>query len=215
VDACAVAMAKLGDRSMVRIFKFALLRKDADARKQASYYIGEIGEKSAIADVRSLLGHWNKEVRAEAAVALGKLGDREAVKVIKGMLKDKDAIVRLSACDALGLIGDTTAHAALMDVYENDDNGLVRLHAVESLMRLGDCSCVNFLLKSLDSYDSDAQAKATKIAAEYGTLELLGELEKLYTEERNQLRVINMAGAMIRIIDRRTTIKEFGKGEKK
>jgi HEAT repeat protein len=202
VDSSLIALAKLGDKSKIRVFTFALLRKDREARRQACYYLGELKEKSAVNNLRQLLKTWDKDIRAEAALALGKIGDKKSIPYVSKLLDDKESVVRMNACESLGMLGDKNFIPDIKKLLK-DENGFVRLHACEALMRLEDFSGEDFLLRSLVSTDFDAKLESIQILAEFGKYNLLDKLEEIYSKEDNELLKLHIANTIVRIFDRK------------
>ncbi|OQA19350.1 MAG: Serine/threonine-protein kinase C [bacterium ADurb.Bin363] len=75
--------------------------------------------------------------RRKAASFLCNFGDERAVEPLIKALKDKDSQVRSHAAWSLGKLGDTKSTEALLELYENDEDGAVKRSAREALKELG------------------------------------------------------------------------------
>ena len=220
VDKSLISLAKLGDRSGVGVFISGLDSSEPSIRVQACKALGEVREEIVVQKLKRLLKYWNKDVRAEACIALGKINDKESTKDISDLLNDKDAGVRMAVYESLSIIGDKEFIPQIKEGLK-DANGLVRLSACESLMRLDDFSGEDFLLYTLKTADTDidARLKAVRILADFGRDNAVDGLTQLFDEEKDEIIKLNICGAVVRILDRKSLLdreqKNKAKEEKK
>ncbi|PIV53046.1 MAG: hypothetical protein COY53_09380 [Elusimicrobia bacterium CG_4_10_14_0_8_um_filter_37_32] len=207
VDKSLISLAKLGDRSGVGVFISGLDSSDPSIRVQSCKALGEVREEIVVQKLKRLLKYWNKDVRAEACIALGKINDKESTKDIADLLNDKDAEVRMAVYESLSRIGDKEFIPQIKEGLK-DENGLVRLLACESLMRLEDFSGEDFLLYTLKTSDTDTDArlKAIRILADFGRDNAVDGLAKLFEEEKDEIIKLNICGAIVRILDRKSLL---------
>jgi HEAT repeat protein len=202
IDKARISLAKLGDRTKINSFIYALHSDDKNIRAEACKALGELKEKSVLNNLIELLKYWDKNVRIQACSALAKIGDERAAESISTLLIDKDPEIRMVACEALGKLKSTKYIANLKELLSKDENGFVRIAAAESLLNLNDNSGESLLLKTINSQDFDAKLKSIQILGNYGTKNILSILEKNFYSEKNEILKLNISYAIIQITNR-------------
>ena len=101
------ALAKSGDRRVVKRLITALESEDSSMASTAAKGLGKIGDREAVKSLSAALKRedGNRNVAYSAAVALGEIGDASATGPLLGALTSDDILVRLGAEEALGKIG--------------------------------------------------------------------------------------------------------------
>jgi HEAT repeat protein len=107
-------------------------------RANAANALGNLGDHRAIPHLIGMRDDPEWGVRTDVFHALGLLKAKEAVGVLVEGLNDTHSYPRQRAAEALGRIGDPAVIPRLREVADSDADGKVRLHAVESLLLLGD-----------------------------------------------------------------------------
>ena len=111
----------------------------SDVRGNAALALGRLGEPRAIPHLVELVrDDPEPKVRMFAAHALGQVQAKDAETVLVEALNDPAPIVRMGAAEGLGSIRAREAVPHLRKVLDTDPDKYVRLHAVESLVLLGD-----------------------------------------------------------------------------
>lgn len=130
--------------------------KDEKRRKQAAYvlkYIALEAEEGmmaqALPSLISALDESDPEYRARAAKVLTYMGAEAApaIEALRARMWDEDRQVRIQVRYALGYIGSKSAVAVndLIETFGREDSGLVKLAAIDALIRLKDYSLAPLL----------------------------------------------------------------------
>jgi HEAT repeat protein len=107
-------------------------------RDHAASRLGRLGDPRAIPPLMKMLHDPEAQVRFGVIEALGRLKAKEAEDFLRETLDDPSPLLRIAAADALGHIGAVDAVPVLRKCVDSDPDPYVRLHAVESLVILGD-----------------------------------------------------------------------------
>ena len=148
----AIALARLGDRSVLSRLIQALKDEDPITRHVVVLALGELGDRSAVPALIEVLRDEDEFVRRESAIALGTLGDRSAVPALVQALKDKDFSVRGFAAEALSELGDRSVIQALRKTLKDrhlKKHIKVRMAIAVALGKLGDKVGIKALVKML------------------------------------------------------------------
>ncbi|MBN1621188.1 MAG: HEAT repeat domain-containing protein [Endomicrobiales bacterium] len=214
VDACLVALAKLGDKTVKEDFVSALRSTKYQVRAKAAEALGDMGDPTVAPAIRERLKDWNREPKVEACIALGKLDDLESIPQIRELLMDEDAIVRENAALSLGMFSfkENKSIKALLDILD-DPNGLVRIAASKSLFILGDDSGKEFVLGVLKSDERDAKIKALEALEAMANQGDIKDLESLLDDEDKSIAV-RAAKVLVMVKQRMESDKEMIEGKK-
>lgn len=140
---CVTVRALAGDRDAIGLIH----KLDSDlrgrsessiVRAHAANRLGRLRDPRAIPFLMEMRHDPEEQVRFTVITALGRLKAKEAQGFLLDTLKDPSPLLRASAAEALGEIGEVDAIPELRDVLDSDPDPYVRLHAVESLVILGD-----------------------------------------------------------------------------
>jgi len=123
---------------------------DIHIRSEAVDALTSISKSEVIELLISLLQKDSTHIIKEGACkALGKIGDKRATDILIQNLENPDESVRYQAAIALGQLGDQKAVKPLIQVYQKQDDTLVRSEAAKALGLLGDPSAIKILLSVL------------------------------------------------------------------
>lgn len=100
--------------------------------------LASLGASQAAPHIAKLADDPVDTVRMCAVDALGVLKAHEFEGTLVAALDDSASVVRMSAAEALGRMAARDTIPSLRRALDNDPNPEVRLHAVESLVLLGD-----------------------------------------------------------------------------
>jgi HEAT repeat protein len=107
-------------------------------REHAARVLARLGASEAAPHIAELAEDPVDTVRMVACMALGVLKASDFKGILVAALDDPAPVVRSSAADALGRIGARDAIPSLRQTLDSDPDPEARLHAVESLVLLGD-----------------------------------------------------------------------------
>jgi len=119
------------------------------ARNYAARALARLGASEAAPHIAELADDAVDSARTTAFMALGVLQATEFEGILVAGLDDPSPIVRSTAAEALGRIGAHDAIPRLRRTLDSDPNAEVRLHAVESLVLLGDAPSRNRVPQTL------------------------------------------------------------------
>ncbi|OGS17682.1 MAG: hypothetical protein A3J83_08910 [Elusimicrobia bacterium RIFOXYA2_FULL_40_6] len=205
-DSAITALIKLGDKTRLKVIISGLDNDEMSVRVKACQILGDLKEEKAKSKLMEFLKYWDKGVRQAAVIALGKFGDSQDGEAIRALLLDKEEDVRAGAAEALGYIGDAKYVPQLKSMLE-DKNGFVRLYSAESLYKMGDLSGESFMTSVLRMDDADARLKSVQLFSAYGNVTNIEFLDDAFLTEKNELVRLNMACAIVKIIERERKIK--------
>lgn len=107
-------------------------------RGHAATALGKLGDPRAIPHLIDMRHDPEDMVRMNVMDALGRLGTKQAEDALREGLDDSAAVVRSTAASALGRMGAVDAIPLLRGLADSDPDRYARIHAVESLIILGD-----------------------------------------------------------------------------
>jgi HEAT repeat protein len=150
-----------------------VLKNDADleARKGALWGLAAHGsDQTPVDPLITCLGDPDNELRALALGTLSKVlrrnNDRGALPRVIELLGDADWTVRGQATLVLATVGRKDTIKTVTDKPLKDDNAIVRLHAVGSLLVIAEPECVEPLIGALTDADprvADTAERALQI----------------------------------------------------
>jgi hypothetical protein len=108
------------------------------AREHAARVLARLGASEAAPHIAELTDDSVATVRMTAITALGLLKASDFRGILVAGLDDREPFVRSSAAEALGRIGASDAIPRLRQTLEADPDPEVQMHAIESLVLLGD-----------------------------------------------------------------------------
>jgi hypothetical protein len=120
---------------------------DSDVRGRSNYLIvrdhaatalGRMGDPRAIPYLMAMRDDPEEMVRFGVIQALGRLKAKEAEAFLLESLNDQSQLLRTAAASSLAHIGATDAIPVLRKILDSDPDPIMRFHAVESLVILGD-----------------------------------------------------------------------------
>jgi HEAT repeat protein len=148
------ALARLGDRSSVQLFKTRLADRDPFLRRAAAEGLGRAGDASELSALEIGAGNDSSDmVRAAMAFALEKLGRNYIPRLVEGLvspktapqvseyflelgrpvapqlvphLQDPSPEIRANVAVVLGVIGDTSVAAALQPLTQDRDRAVAQ-----------------------------------------------------------------------------------------
>ena len=126
---------------------------DAPTVELALEALGKLGDKAATPRVASCLGHADPRVREAAAVALWRLADSTALNPLLQALEDPEASVRWRVIYALERITAPEPIVLLTALHVDDEDALVRAHAVRTLGRQKSTQGTAYVLQKLSDAD--------------------------------------------------------------
>lgn len=135
----------------------ALRSRDDDDRKKAANRLKRYGE-AAVPGILQALEDSFSETRYIAAVAIGELKEKSALPILITLLDDEHTKVAYAALAAIAAIGDMSVIPALRDKLARSDEHM-QLRVAEVLIKFGDYSIQDHLLKLLKSTNSDSIAR--------------------------------------------------------
>jgi HEAT repeat protein len=142
-----------------------LWRESGDfiTREFAAAALGEIGGKRAVESLRECFKKDEIDsVRMAAAAALMRFGDKETETIVKEALTGKDADARRDALSALMESPDRKAIPWLRKALDSD----VRITAANVLVKLGDHSPADMLIKEVKEGDAESCYPAVALLAD-------------------------------------------------
>ncbi len=112
--------------------------KNSIVRDHAAVALGRMGDRRAIPYLMDMRDDPEEMVRFGVIQALGRLKAKEAEGFLLETLNDPSQLLRTSAASALGHIGAVDAIPVLRKLMDSDPDPVMRFHAVETLVILGD-----------------------------------------------------------------------------
>ena len=141
-------------------------------RDHAATALGRMGDPRAIPYLMELRDDPEEMTRFSVIQALGRLKAKEAEGFLLERLEDSSPLLRMTAATALGHIGAVDAIPLLRKSLDTDPDPYVRLHAVESLVILGDKPARDRVAEALNAVDprtcEHPRYKALRKAAKTG-----------------------------------------------
>jgi cyclophilin family peptidyl-prolyl cis-trans isomerase len=124
--------------------------------------LGKLGDRAATPFVAARLGAAGPALRGVAAVALWRLADSTALEALLGCLDDADAGVRWRVLYALEKIVTPERIVLLAALHVDDDDPLVRAHAVRTLGRQKSPEGSAYVLQKLGDPDAGVVVNAIR-----------------------------------------------------
>jgi HEAT repeat protein len=128
-------------------------RDTSIVRDHAATALGRMGDPRAIPYLMELRDAPEEMTRFSVIQALGRLKAKEAERFLLERLDDPSPLIRMTAATALGHIGSVDAIPRLRESLDTDPDPYVRLHAVESLVILGDEAARDRVPTALNAVD--------------------------------------------------------------
>ncbi len=207
-DAAYFALALLSQRGKIKplaeikeFFYSGLKDTDAKVRLQAVRYLGDLKYQDSLQTLSLRLKDTNKQVVLETIYSLGKIGDDIIVQDLIQFKSHPEDSLRVALAESFGEIAknilfstDTYKIANLIKIKNilndmlNDPNGMVRVAAVRSLLKLNDPSGKEILKKGLESNDTDVLIYCIDTFGQYGSKEDIKLLEPFVENQDVKLK---------------------------
>lgn len=197
-DASYFALGLLSQRGIIQplpdikeFFYSGLKDLNPKVRLQAVKYLGELKYSDSALPLSLRLKDTYKDVVIETIKSLGKIKD---IKILPDLLQfknSKEDAYRLALAEALGEIGFEIKNSTeivkkdsvlkikntLYDML-NDVNGMIRVAAARSLLKLDDLTGLEIVKKGIESSDSDVVIYCIETIGKYGKKEQISLIEK-------------------------------------
>ncbi len=128
---------------------FEMLRSpDAYLRNAVISIFGDQG-KNAVSFLAQQLNHQDGEVRKLILDALFATGDPESLNAVRLCLKDSSVNVMITAIEYLGRLEDKQSAGMLIELFRQNDEPMLRIAVLESLVLIGDPSHIREIFSIL------------------------------------------------------------------
>jgi len=165
------------DCSMVYDILFGMfLLPDAYLRNAAVTIFGS-NDEDAVAYLSAKLDHADKEARKLILDAMMEIGSPESVFAIRAALHDDCENVRITAVEYLGMLGDKGSIDEMMDLYGRDEEPMLRVAIMETLLLIENASAIRKIIRHCLSEVTDSDAaglylpQMLRMAARAGDIE--------------------------------------------
>lgn len=141
----------------------------------------------------------DESVRSYALVALAYSRDRNSLGLFQEALRKEKVADRFAAVEALQIWGYPDANSVLMGVSKLDPSPLLRVYAASALLRLGDLTGKDYLIRALDDPDWVVKAMAMRYLGELGTGQDYNRLLAYLGSEQKKIVQAELCSALLRL----------------
>ncbi len=203
-DASYFALGLLSQRGVIQplpdikeFFYSGLKDLNPKVRLQAVKYLGELKYPDSALPLSLRLKDNSKDVVVETIRSLGNIKDISVLSDLLQFKNSKEDSYRLALAETLGEIGfeiknstEQVKKDAFLKIKNtlysiiNDLNGMVRVAASKSLLKIDDLTGLEVIKKGLESNESDVIIYCIETIGKYGKKEHIGLIEK-FTQHSN------------------------------
>jgi len=175
---------------------------DAYIRNCAIEVFGSKGEE-AVAFLTSIIDHDNKEVRKLVLDSLVATSSKYSIPALRAALKDKAPNVMMTAIEYLGKIYDEESLNDVMEIFETEQEPMIRSACLETLCIMGTPDSVDRVLAVLgrESMDSFYKPSVLRFTGEKGSSRHL-EFLLSFLNNKNTMYFRELSNGILKIISR-------------
>lgn len=141
----------------------------------------------------------DENVRSYALVALAYSKDRTSLGLFQEALQKTAVADRFAAVEALQIWGYPEAISMLTGVTKLDASPLVRVYAAGALLRLGDLTGKDHLIRAVDDQDWVVKAMAMRFLGEFGTGQDYNRLLGYLGSQQKKIVQAELCSALLRL----------------
>lgn len=204
------ALIRLKDPSTVSNL-IEILNDDSEyVRRAAVEVLNEVADPRAIKNLLSAMRDTDWWVRVRAADALGSIGGPRVVEAVLGLLQDKDEFLRRTAVEILNSVKDERAYFYLIQALADED-WWVRERAVDALGQLGDKRAIPELFNAMTKFPESAHIivqSLVKLGDDSIVQQLLKKAHEASGELRKELLLAISEFAKTEELDQNTSLQD-------
>ncbi len=145
-EAIVSSLTNIDCSSVYDILFGMFLLPDACLRNAAVAIFSSEGE-AAVPYLSAKLDHADREARKFILDAMVEIGSPESVSAIRAALHDDCQNVRITAVEYLGRLGDKESVDEIVELYWRDEEPMLRVAAMESLLLMEDASAIKGIVR--------------------------------------------------------------------
>jgi len=160
--AAATSLVKLADTRGAAILKEEFFKGDAKTKMECAQALADLGDRSIIPFLQEAMKKKDLKLKFHAALCLVKLGEKGAISVLEKGLRDDDELTSIRAAYALAELEDKSVVPFLQKALKSEEKTgfivripIVKIAALESIIKVGDKSVAHDLIEVLKSKDRE------------------------------------------------------------
>ncbi len=178
--------------------------EDLNVRNRAIWAIGELKSKEAIPHLTGLfMNSGENSLRESSLEALLKIDDQVVLPRLLDALKQPDPGLCIAAIQAIGRLKDRRALGSLLDLLHREQNGEVRVAALEIVPSLKPLNPdeLEMILRLLNDPDAQVKREAVNSLGKLGDVRAVPELVRLLKQDESSAMRQASAYALGRLCD--------------